>query len=151
MPSTPITQFRGKHAFLSNFYESPIHVTNIGITPKFVAPTAEHLFQAMKSRDPNEQYHVLISPSPGVAKRIGRTIKLRDDWDDIKLNVMRMIIHAKFEQNPHLAKMLIATGDAHISEGNYWNDTFWGVDLKTGKGENHLGLILMSERTTLQE
>lgn len=33
-----------------------------------------------------------------------------------------------------------------LVEGNSFGDTFWGVDARTGKGENHLGKILMKVR-----
>lgn len=56
------------------------------------------------------------------------------------------ILRAKFKQHPELAAMLIATGDAELVEGNTWGDTFWGRDLATGHGENHLGRLLMELR-----
>jgi predicted NAD-dependent protein-ADP-ribosyltransferase YbiA (DUF1768 family) len=40
----------------------------------------------------------------------------------------------------------VGTYPAHLTEGNHWGDTFWGVDLRTGKGRNYLGRILMSVR-----
>lgn len=36
-----------------------------------------------------------------------------------------------------------------VFEGNYWHDVFWGIDLKTREGENHLGIILMELRKEL--
>ena len=62
---------------------------------------------------------------------------------------MEEIVRAKFYQNPQLAEKLIATADRKIVEGNTWHDTFWGVDAATGKGENHLGVILMKIREEL--
>ena len=59
---------------------------------------------------------------------------------------MTNIVFEKFQQNPLLAKRLLETGDCMLQEGNYWKDLFWGVDLKTGEGENHLGKILMELR-----
>lgn len=67
----------------------------------------------------------------------------------MKLGVMEEIIRAKFVQNPDLRQKLVDTGDLELMEGNYWHDTFWGVDCKSGKGKNHLGIILMQIRTEL--
>jgi len=76
-------------------------------------------------------------------------VKLRPDWDDVRIGVMEEVVRAKFNQNPHLAARLMATGQMPLVEGNDWGDTFWGVDVKTGKGENNLGKILMKIRSEL--
>jgi predicted NAD-dependent protein-ADP-ribosyltransferase YbiA (DUF1768 family) len=44
--------------------------------------------------------------------------------------------------------MLIDTGDQELIEGNWWGDVIWGVC--NGKGENHLGKILMEVRKELK-
>ena len=61
---------------------------------------------------------------------------------------MEEALRAKFNI-PEFKEKLLATGEMHLEEGNNWNDTFWGVDLKTGKGENHLGKLLMKIRKEL--
>ena len=63
---------------------------------------------------------------------------------------MTGIVRDKFTRNPELKRLLLATGDAVLIEGNTWGDRFWGVDKRTGKGENHLGLILMDIREELK-
>lgn len=145
-----IREFQGEFRFLSNFFPSPMLVRGVGTKTQQWIPTAEHLFQALKTRIPEEQQAVLNCATPGQAKRLGRQITLRDDWEDIKLNVMRVVIKAKFEQNPRLAQQLLATGEAQLIEGNWWNDKWFGVCLRTGEGENHLGKILMETRQELQ-
>lgn len=85
------------------------------------------------------------------SKRLGRKVDLRTDWDLVKLDVMRRVVRAKFEQHPNLAQYLIDTGDAELIEGNTWHDVYWGVDLKTDEGENHLGKILMALRQEFRE
>ena len=65
-----------------------------------------------------------------------------------KLGITEDVIRQKFN-NPELKEKLIATGDAELIEGNPWGDTFWGVC--EGKGENHLGKILMKIRSELNE
>lgn len=135
-----IDYFREEYFFLSNFYYDKINYDGITYT------SAEAAFQAQKLADPEARtaYAVL---SPDEAKREARKEALRPDWEDVKLDVMRQIVYAKFTQNPHLARWLIETGEQPLIEGNTWGDTFWGVDLRTGEGENHLGKILMDLRS----
>ena len=87
--------------------------------------------------------------NPSEAKRTGRKVKLRPDWEDVKINEMRNIVRAKFSQNPELAEKLIQTGDAHLEEGNTWGDRTWGT--VNGSGQNLLGKILMEIRETLKK
>ena len=61
---------------------------------------------------------------------------------------MREIVEAKFEQNPQLREMLLATGDAYLEEGNTWGDRTWGT--VNGVGANNLGRILMDVREGLR-
>ena len=58
------------------------------------------------------------------------------------------LIKQKFNKEPFRSK-LIETGIQYIQEGNYWNDTFWGVNLKTGEGQNILGKMIMTLRDEL--
>lgn len=83
------------------------------------------------------------------SKRLGRQVQLRPDWEDVKAEIMEEIVRAKFLQNPDIAEKLLATGDIPIIEGNTWGDTCWGVDTRTGKGNNLLGKILMKIRNEL--
>lgn len=136
-----ISSFAGEHAFLSNFHASPMIIE--GIT----YPTVEHAFQAYKTEDTAERKRIAELATPGQAKRAGRKVKLREDWETIKISAMTVCLKRKFNTHPDLAAKLKATGDAILEEGNTWNDTFWGVC--RGKGKNTLGLILMSIRSTL--
>ena len=85
--------------------------------------------------------------TPGQAKRAGNKLVLRPDWEQIKIIVMTDLCRIKF-QDPHMRKLLLDTGDAELIEGNWWNDTFWGVC--NGIGQNHLGKILMAIRNLLR-
>lgn len=93
----------------------------------------------------NEFY--LLNPSE--AKRLGRRVKLRDDWEEVKELVMYEICYHKFNQNPDIKRMLLNTGDAELIEGNTWGDCIWGVC--NGVGNNLLGKILMRVRNELKE
>lgn len=146
-----IGAFNGEFYFLSNFADSPIIFSHhaLGLAS---ADTVEHAFQASKTLDPERARVILANKSPGDAKRAGndkaRTV-LRPNWDGkIKIPVMFRLVKIKFVQNPELEKRLLDTGDAHLIEGNNWNDTFWGVC--KGRGENNLGKILMSVREELR-
>lgn len=71
------------------------------------------------------------------------------NWDSLKIEVMRECINQKFNQEPYKT-LLIETGDVFIQEGNFWGDTFWGVDLNTKTGENRLGEMIMEIRAKLK-
>lgn len=144
-----IDSFRGEYFFLSNFYEIP--VTYDGITYE----NNEAAFQAQKVA-PRKTKKVLSDErlafchlNPSEAKKFGRKIPLRKDWEAIKVKVMEDIVLAKFSQHPELAEKLLATGNAHLEEGNSWGDKVWGT--VGGVGANNLGKILMRVRETLRE
>lgn len=133
-----ISSFRDEYFFLSNFY--PVEIKLDGI----VYPNAETAFQAQKTLDVEERRKFSMLKNPVQAKRLGRKVKLRDDWEEVKLDIMTEIVSQKFLQHPHLIEMLLQTGDEELIEGNKWGDRFWGVC--KGVGENHLGKILMKIR-----
>jgi ribA/ribD-fused uncharacterized protein len=138
---TPITTFDGEYRFLSNFY--PAKLTYAG----FEWADSETAYQAMKSQDPAIHAEMAQFRHPGKAKRFGKQIVMRGDWDFIKVEIMTEIVTAKFDQNPILKQRLIDTGFARIEEGNTWNDTTWGIcPPNSGIGKNYLGVILMKLR-----
>jgi ribA/ribD-fused uncharacterized protein len=132
-----IDSFDGEYRFLSNFW--PCVVVYDGIT----YPSTEHYYVAMKTTDPSLRKQASLVSTSGQVKKFGRTLELRPDWDDVKLQVMEYALKQKFA-DPELRAKLIATGDAELIEGNWWGDVFWGVC--KGKGENHLGRLLMKLR-----
>ena len=134
-----INNFRGEYRFLSNFFPAP--VTYRGLTYK----NNEAAFQAQKDLSRLKEFTQL---DPSAAKRLGRRVRLRSDWEEVKLDIMEDIVRAKFTQNQDLAQKLLNTYPQQLVEGNNWNDTFWGVC--RGKGNNALGLILMVIRNELQ-
>lgn len=138
-----------EYRFLSNFYVGePIQLP--GVDAQF--PTGEHAFQAFKTDDLNEFHRIVGSPSPGAAKRAGRTCSLRHDWEAIKYDVMAAVVRAKFSLDRDEAGMLLATNDAYLREGTYWRDSVWGVDLRHPErpGRNWLGTLLMARRAELR-
>ena len=139
-----IYEFQGKYRFLSNFYPSLVNVDGIEYA------NAEAAFQAQKTLSEAERRE-FAQLSPAVAKRKGRRVKLRSDWEEVKTELMEKIVRAKFMQNSELKKKLIETGTAELIEGNSWGDRVWGVDVKTGVGENRLGKILMKIRKEMSD
>lgn len=72
----------------------------------------------------------------------------RDDWDEIKVDVMRRIIRAKAEQHEYVRRKLLETGDRPLIEGS-WRDDFWGIG-PNRDGQNMLGKLWMELRAELQ-
>lgn len=145
-----IGSFTGRYFWLSNFYVCPVGMYGS------IYPSVEHAFQAAKVPPGREGDAIRATiraardsrgrPNPGWAKRLGRRVKLREDWEDVKLDVMRTLLERKFAI-PELRYMLICTGSEELVEGNTWGDRYWGkVD---GEGENHLGRLLMAIRDDL--
>ena len=137
-----IERFYGEYRWMSNFHYHTILYRGEQYD------TNEHAYQAMKTLKIEERQMIRDAATPGKAKRLGRKITLRDDWDDMKLGIMLEITECKFK-DPELRKKLLATGDQKLVEGNIWGDTFWGVC--NGEGKNYLGRILMAVRKSLKE
>jgi len=135
-----IDQFKGRYYWLSNFWV------------EWDKKTVEHRFQAAKATNHDDFLFVMDAPTPSEAKRRGRQIALRPDWEIRKPVEMRAIVYQKF-QEPDLRAHLIATEGHELVEGNYWHDQYWGNCLcathKDIPGNNWLGIILMSLRRSL--
>lgn len=151
-----IKGFQGEYRWLSNFWYAEVslnpfswRLTGKGILLPFNAPTNEHAYQALKMQFYDDARYILTLDTPGKAKRMARIRAMHADWGRIKLETMYHINLAKYSQHPMLLRKLIDTGDAYIEETNHWNDIFWGVC--NGKGENHLGKIIMRIREELKQ
>ena len=138
-----IKEFQGKYRWLSNFWMCPIRYAGV------IWPSVEHAFQGTKNLNSIYQRKILNCRTPGEAKKLGKTVILRSDWEDIKIFCMTELLRKKFSI-PDLRERLLETGTEYLQEGNYWNDLFWGVNLRTGKGKNNLGKILMKVREEIQ-
>jgi len=139
-----ISEFKSEYRFLSNFYPC-----NIELDGKLWTST-EHYYAAMKNSDPAYQEGVRNLSSPAQAKKAGQLVVIREDWEQVKQDVMLKALRAKFAPGSDLAVKLLATGYKILQEGNRWNDMYWGVCLNTGVGQNHLGKLLMQVRTELR-
>lgn len=141
----PILGFQDEYRWLSNFWYAPITVTG------FNYQNTEAAYQAAKTI--NIQHRATFENYSGAqAKNAGRNVIMRADWDFVKLEIMELVLRAKFMTHPDLAQKLIDTGEREIIELNTWGDTHWGqVKTKEGKlvGENVLGKLLMNIRSDL--
>jgi ribA/ribD-fused uncharacterized protein len=107
-----------------------------------VFPGVEQAFQAAKTFDVQERQR-FVGLSPASAKRRGRAVLLRPDWQEVKVDIMRQCLRSKFA-DANLQARLLATGARPLVEGNRWGDRFWGVC--GGTGRNMLGVLLMELR-----
>jgi ribA/ribD-fused uncharacterized protein len=137
-----IGPFQGDYAFLSNF--SPAVVELDGK----VYPTVEHAYQAAKTLVQGSRTMIRQARTPGQAKRLGRQVPLRPDWERIKVDVMRNLLRQKFA-HPDLRRLLLATAPEDLVEINTWGDRYWGVSC--GAGENMLGRLLMEVRAEIAQ
>jgi ribA/ribD-fused uncharacterized protein len=137
--SRVIDDFFDDYYFLSNFYSAPTEFEGV------VYPTSENAYQAAKTTHIRSR-KTFADPecTPAWAKRLGRSLDLRPDWEEVKEQVMRDCLKSKFS-DPALRALLQATGDAVLIEGNTWHDNIWGVctcHRCPGNGQNLLGQLL---------
>ena len=128
-----IDSFEGEYAFLSNYY--PCEVIFDGIRYQ----SSEAAYQAQKCAYPSVRKE-FVGLTADEAKKKGRAVRIREDWEDIKNHVMVDVLLEKFKQHPELAKRLADTGNEELIEGNTWGDTYWGRC--NGVGMNLLGQML---------
>jgi ribA/ribD-fused uncharacterized protein len=137
-----IDSFQGEYRWLSNF--EPVDI----VYEAELYPSVEHAYVAAKTLDRDLRKSIALLPTPGAAKRAGRSLKLRPDWEMVKLTVMEDLLRQKF-QHVRLRRLLMSTVGIDIVEGNTWGDRFWGVC--DGVGENHLGRLIMKIRAEWME
>ena len=138
-----VVKFAGKHRFLSNFANISFTFASPFSGEAVHAATCEHAYQAFKAEKEEDFFYVLEQQTPGRAKREGRNIKARDDWEVIKVAVMEKLVREKFQQNNKAMELLLET-EGELIEGNTWGDRFYGQ--VNGEGKNILGKILMRVR-----
>lgn len=138
--------FSGELSFLSNFDGTPFYLPALDAT----VASGEHGFNALKTVNGEERIRVLAAPHPAEAKRIGRRVTLRPDWDHgAHVWAMQRVLVAKFAI-PALAGQLDATDEMPLVETNTWHDQFWGSCIcprhENAPGTNMLGELLMALR-----
>lgn len=131
------------HGYMSNFAPYSFELGGK------VWPTSEHYFQAQKFLDEGIQERIRQLDSLMDAAMEGRNRQnpLREDWENVKDDVMRLAVREKFRQHPEILKELLATGTSCLVEHTK-NDAYW-ADGGDGSGKNRLGQILMEIREEL--
>jgi ribA/ribD-fused uncharacterized protein len=141
-----IPEFQGQYRFLSNFWRVSVEYESHWYR------STEAAYQAAKTLDLNQREEIRLAEKPGDAKRLGKKVTLRPDWDQVKTDIMRNLLEQKFRQ-PDLKAKLLETGDEELVEGNKWHDNFFGICFcpKCGNcGQNILGKLLMELREKLR-
>jgi ribA/ribD-fused uncharacterized protein len=129
----------------SNFYKREIYIDSKSWL------FTEAFFQAMKfPDDPAHQAHIRSLTKPKEAKFAGgnRSKKMRDDWDNVREQVLLCALRAKFTQHEDLRKLLLSTGNRELIEHTS-SDKYWG-DGGDGSGQNRMGKLLMQIRAELR-
>lgn len=145
----PICGFSGDYRWLSNFWECNVSLECYD----FRSVESAYQFAKLPLELRSEYAEWYMSSTPGQAKRKGRELPLRGDWDFYKVPTMRGLVSEKFSRDERLFYSLMGTGNRGIYEENTWGDTFWGVIRdKQGrlKGENMLGKLIMDVRAELR-
>lgn len=150
----PVTTLRSKEAirFSSGDFSSfstrwPVKVPNPWTNEEIISPTREHIFQALKATTQEDFDSVITASSASEAKQRGNEIKLRDDWEEVKFDVMAWAIGVQCHFHPDFKQLLLDTGHREIIEDR--PDPVWGVG-PDGNGQNLLGKALMHVRFDLQ-
>ncbi len=73
----------------------------------------------------------------------------RNDWDLVKVDIMRDILRTKVQQHKYVRRKLLATGNRELIEDS-WRDDFWGWG-SNKDGQNMLGKLWMEIRGELLE
>lgn len=147
----------GPYGFLSNFAICPMIIDGKSWL------TVEHYFQAMKFAGTRLEEIVRNLPTPGEAKRYGRTHQLRPDWENIKYDVMRTALRVKFTSHHTYIHALLSTYPCilveHTDRDKIWADGCSCSDISTCTcvfpdgscryGQNFLGRLLMELRSQL--
>ena len=144
-----ILGFFAESRWASNFHEHPeimIYIDGYA-GQKIACCTVEAAYQASKTFDIEQCLQIANAETPDKAKKMGRSISLRSDWESVKINIMLELLIQKFS-HPYYRDLLKSTGDAYLEETNSWSDFYWGIWY--GVGQNHLGKLLMQIHETIQ-
>ena len=114
-------------------------------------PTSEHAYHSEKFSDEGLQEEIRLTRSAHDALKLAQARKQErhHNWDEVKLGIMKQILHAKVAQHPYVLKKLIESGDRELIEDS-WRDDYWGWG-PNQDGENHLGRLWMEVRREVMD
>ena len=101
--------FRGEYDFLSNFYKC--NVEHEGV----IYSSVENAFQAAKTLDLTERRQ-FENCTAREAKKLGKKVKLRSDWENVKVKIMCNLVFQKFNNSEYLRTRLLIVQDKVIEE-----------------------------------
>lgn len=138
----------GTYYCFSNFYITSVMFDGI------IYGSSEAAWQAQKTLD-LEDRKKFATESPSEAKKHGRRVQLRPDWEEVKYDLMVQVLTAKFNQHDDLKQILLLTGDEELIENTTgWHDNIWGncdcTKCANKVGQNLLGKALMQVRESLK-
>lgn len=113
--------------------------------------TTEHYYQSEKFLEQSLKQKICDAKTPKEASEIGRdrNNKLREDWDDVKQEIMLEGVLLKFRAHPDILQKLLDTGNEEIVEETT-KEFYWGCG-PDRKGQNNYGKILTKAREILRE
>lgn len=116
--------------------------------------TVEHYYQAQKFVGTEDEALIRAiagAKTPMEAATLGRdrTRHIRQDWEQVKTQIMRQAVLTKFLTHLEIQSILFSTGDRPIVEDSP-TDYYWGCGVEK-TGQNHLGKILMSVRQEIRQ
>lgn len=125
---------------------------NLNVNGKGIL-TSEALYQALRfPNNPEIQIEIVLEKSPMTAKMVSKKYieKTRNDWENVKIDIMRWCLRVKLAQNfLKFGLLLEKTNSKNIVELSN-KDEFWGAKLNKNAnsiiGVNALGRLLMELR-----
>ena len=139
---------QGLYGCFSNFAYAPMEYNGLHFD------SSEAAWQAQKCTN-SEDIKQFCNLSASAAKRLGRSVTLRKDWEDVKYDIMVEVLKAKFTQNQNMLRVLLSTQDKLLVEDTTgWHDNIWGScscpRCAATTGKNLLGKALMQVRSDLK-
>jgi len=133
-----------KYGEFSNFYKKRIMIDG----KKY--RSTEHYYQSKKFEGTEWEEYIRNQTTPRKSAEEGRRkdLPLREDWADIKNEIMITALYYKFKDEA-LRNLLLSTEEEELVENSPF-DCYWGCGLD-GSGKNILGKQLMSLRTVIRK
>ncbi|MEK7635373.1 MAG: NADAR family protein [Patescibacteria group bacterium] len=109
-------------------------------------PTSEHAYHSEKFEDENLKEQIRNARSAHDSQKFSEANKdkYREDWGDVRVQIMKEILRAKVEQHPYVKKKLLESDGKELIEDS-WRDNFWGWG-PNKDGQNQLGKLWMEIR-----